>query len=179
LLVTDSWSTRYTVLVVYNDCWSTIKIVILLDLLSVSTLILKYSSLFCPYLCLQWHLLIRRCIPLILKHPLLCCPYLCLQCHQHSYPTFSFTFFIEILHLCRIGLWCFLVCHVFLRDNDVIDAGQNNGYFVRYLQRFIPLILKHPSLFCPYLCLQCHLLIRRCISPDIKGPLFIVSYLYK
>ena len=39
----------------------------------------------------------------------------------------SFTFFIYILHLCRIDLWMlhrlsrFLTCH-----NDVIDAGHNN-----------------------------------------------------
>ena len=39
-----------------------------------------------------------------------------------------------------------------------------------------PLILKYPSLFCPYICLQWRrLLIRKCISPDIKGSLFILS----
>jgi hypothetical protein len=50
---------------------------------------------------------------------------------EHSYPTFSFTFFIEILHLCRIGLWCFLVYHVFLRViMTSLTPGKITGYFL-------------------------------------------------
>ena len=53
-----------------------------------------------------------------------------MQILAYSYVTLSFTFFIDILHLCRIDLWMlprlshFLTCH-----NDVIAAGQNNRLF--------------------------------------------------
>ena len=49
-----------------------------------------------------------------------------IQILEYSYVILSFTFGIEVLHLCRMlaRLSRLLTCH-----NDVIDAGQNNGLF--------------------------------------------------
>ena len=59
------------------------------------------------------------------------CSHCWITIFEYYYVTLSSTFFIDILHLCRIDLWMlprlsrFLTCH-----NDVIDAGQNNRLFV-------------------------------------------------
>ena len=54
----------------------------------------------------------------------------------HILMSFSFTFCIDILHLCRINLWmlCFLVCHVCLRVTMTSSTQDKiTGYFPQAL----------------------------------------------